>query len=43
MLKDTSRGLIDLGDSDGWWVLRMKPAAGSQSEKQSAQYVLYNR
>ena len=43
MLKDTSRDLIYLINSDGLWVLRVEPATDVQLEKQYARYVLYNR
>jgi hypothetical protein len=42
MLKDTSRGLIYLANSDGLWVLRVKPAADIELQKEYEHYVLYN-
>jgi hypothetical protein len=42
MLKDTSRGLIYLVNSDGLWVLRLEPAADIQLQKAYEHYVLYN-
>ncbi len=41
MLKDTSRGLIYLVNSDGL-VLRVEPAADIQLQKEYEHYVLYN-
>jgi len=43
MLKDNSRGLIYLVNSEGLWVLRVEPATDVQLEREYAQYVLYNR
>ena len=42
MLKDTSRGLIYLVNSDGLWVLRVEPAADIELQKKYEHYVLYN-
>lgn len=42
MLKDTSRGLIYLVNSDGLWVLRMNAPSDVSLEKQYEDYVLYN-
>jgi hypothetical protein len=42
MLKDTSRGLIYLVNSDGLWVLRVEPAADIELQKEYEHYVLYN-
>lgn len=43
MLQDNSRNLIYLGDSEGVWVLRVRPAPDIQSQKEYAQYVFYDR
>jgi hypothetical protein len=43
MLKDTSRGLVYLVNSDGLWVLRLEPATDMQLEKEYEHYVLYDR
>lgn len=42
MLKDMSRGLIYLANSDGLWVLRVHPATDMQLEKQFEQRILYD-
>jgi len=42
ILKDTSRGLIYLVNSDGLWVLQAEPARDISLEKQYEDYVLYN-
>jgi len=42
MLKDASRGLIYLVNSDGLWVLRVEPATDIQLQKEYEHYVLYN-
>jgi hypothetical protein len=43
VLKDTSRGLVYLVNSDGLWVLRLEPATDIQLEKEYEHYVLYDR
>jgi hypothetical protein len=39
MLNDSSRGLIYLSNSDGLWVLRVKPGEDIQADKDYAQYL----
>jgi len=43
MLKDSSRGLIYLANSEGLWVLRLDPAPDAELEKEYENYVLYYR
>jgi hypothetical protein len=39
LLKDTSRGLIYLVNSDGLWVLRVESAADIELQKEYGHYV----
>ncbi len=43
MLKDTSRGLIYITNSEGLWVLRLEPAADVELQKEYENYLLYYR
>jgi hypothetical protein len=42
MLKDPSRGLTYLANSEGLWVLRADPAPDVEAEKEYDRYILYN-
>jgi hypothetical protein len=41
MLKDTSRGLVYLANSEGLWVLRLDPATDVDLDKEYQNYLLY--